>query len=189
MTKPTLVVVSGPPGSGKTTLAHALARAIPCPAICRDEIKEGIAFTYPGFQPAPGDWITQRTFALFFDLVEMLLRAEVSLVAEAAFQNSRWEPKLATFVELADVTVIRCQVDPEIAQDRILSRIDGSPRLRAAHSDAHFLKNVQDGSWSLDRFDDIQLDAPRLVVDTAEGYDPTLDDIVAFVDQSRSAPR
>ena len=37
------MVVSGPPGSGKTTLAHALAGAIPCLAICRDEIKEGMA--------------------------------------------------------------------------------------------------------------------------------------------------
>jgi deoxyadenosine/deoxycytidine kinase len=35
---PTLVVVSGPLGAGKTTLAHRLAGAIGCPAICRDEI-------------------------------------------------------------------------------------------------------------------------------------------------------
>ena len=40
---PTLIVVTGRPGSGKTTLAHALAREIRCPAICRDEIKEGLA--------------------------------------------------------------------------------------------------------------------------------------------------
>jgi adenylate kinase family enzyme len=39
---PTLIVVSGPAGSGKTTLAHAIASAVGCPAICRDEIKEGM---------------------------------------------------------------------------------------------------------------------------------------------------
>ena len=42
VTLPILVVVSGPAGTGKTTLAHRLAAAIGCPAICRDEIKEGM---------------------------------------------------------------------------------------------------------------------------------------------------
>jgi predicted kinase len=42
---PRLIVVTGRTGSGKTTLAHALARAIRCPAICRDEIKEGFVNT------------------------------------------------------------------------------------------------------------------------------------------------
>ncbi len=48
---PALVIVSGPPGSGKTTLAHEIARAVGCPAICRDEIKEGMAHATPGFVP------------------------------------------------------------------------------------------------------------------------------------------
>jgi cytidylate kinase len=39
---PALIVVSGPPGAGKTTLAHQLAQAVGCPAVCRDEIKGGI---------------------------------------------------------------------------------------------------------------------------------------------------
>jgi adenylate kinase family enzyme len=46
------VVVSGPAGSGKTTLAHRLASAIGCPAICRDEIKAGMVHAHPGFVPS-----------------------------------------------------------------------------------------------------------------------------------------
>ena len=41
------VVVSGPPGAGKTTLAHVIAKEISCPAICRDEVKEGMAHGQP----------------------------------------------------------------------------------------------------------------------------------------------
>ncbi len=45
ISKPMLIVVTGRPGSGKTTLAHKLAREIWCPVISRDEIKEGLVNT------------------------------------------------------------------------------------------------------------------------------------------------
>lgn len=81
---PVLAVVGGPMGAGKTTLAHRLARAVGCPAICRDEIKEGMVQASPGFVAAPGDDLTRRTLPVFFDVLELLLRAGVTTVAEAA---------------------------------------------------------------------------------------------------------
>jgi adenylate kinase family enzyme len=45
MNVPSLIVVTGRPGAGKTTLAHTLARMIRCPALIRDELKEGFVMT------------------------------------------------------------------------------------------------------------------------------------------------
>ncbi len=41
---PTLVVVSGPAGSGKTTLAHAIARADPAPGDAAERVRAHNAF-------------------------------------------------------------------------------------------------------------------------------------------------
>src|SRR5207344_2998583 len=87
MTVPTLVVVSGPAGCGKTTLAHVLAEALACPAICRDELKEGMARSAPDAVPEAGDELARRTLSAFFDVLRLLLERGISVVAEAAFQD------------------------------------------------------------------------------------------------------
>lgn len=60
MSRPLLVVVSGPPGSGTTTLARLLGRELPCPVLGRDEIKEGLAQTLDEYTPASDDALAHR---------------------------------------------------------------------------------------------------------------------------------
>jgi predicted kinase len=99
MPLPTLVIVSGPAGSGKTTLAHRLAATIGCPALCRDELKEGMVAATPGFVPGPSDPLTVRSYGLFFAAIGLFLEHGVTHVAEAAFQHTNWarglEPRLS----------------------------------------------------------------------------------------------
>jgi predicted kinase len=175
---PTLIVVSGPPGSGKTTLAHQIARAVGCPAICRDEIKEGMVHATPGFSGGAGDDLTMRTLPVFFAVIELLLKAGVTTVAEAAFQDHVWRPRLTPLLDLASVRIVHCVVDAELAFERILRRsTDDSSR--RAHDDA----GPADRADYLRRhrgFNRVDLGVPWIEVDTTSGYRPGVAEIAAF---------
>ena len=124
---PALIVVSGPMGSGKTTLAHRIAQAVGCPAICRDEIKEGMMQATPGFVPRPGDELTLRTLPVFFDVLELLLTAGVTTVAEAAFQDHVWRPRLEPLRGRAQIRIVHCMVTADVAFERSLRRGETEP--------------------------------------------------------------
>jgi predicted kinase len=177
------VVVSGPPGSGKTRLAHAIAQGIPCPAICRDEIKEGMVHAHEGeFTPGRGDLLTMRTFPVFFEVLRVLLAAGVTVVAEAAFQDKNWRQGLEPLAELAELRIVHCRVSDAVARERIARRVT-TERPRAAHADNEFLGARQRGESSTALFERISIPAPSIVVDTTEGCAPELAEIIKFINR------
>jgi predicted kinase len=173
VSQPALIVVSGAPGSGKTTLAHEIARAVGCPAVCRDEIREGMVLA------GTPDRTMRRAYDAFFDTLGVLLRSGCTVVAEAAFQDRLWRPILSPLAGLARIRVVRCVVDPAVARARIESRLADVPT-RQAHDDRGGLARPPVGAaWV-----PISMAVPTLEVDTAAGYSPGFDKIVEFARRS-----
>jgi predicted kinase len=165
-------------GTGKTTLAHKLAEAVGCPAICRDEIKEGMVHTAPGFVAGPGDELTMRTLPVFFDVLKLLLGAGVTTVAEAAFQDRVWRPRLEPLQSLARLRIVHCVVDADVAFQRSLRRRAQNP-LRRAHADPG-PGEAAERALHHNAFDRVAIDAPWIEVDTTDGYRPGLAEIARF---------
>src|SRR4051794_15535256 len=176
---PFLTIVAGRPGSGKTTLAYALARAIRCPAICRDEIKEGVVNSLKSLS-AEQDDVQRHANDAFFKTIELLLQQGVTLVAEAAFQHKVWAPRGQPLFAIASVRIVVCHIDPQLARSRHIDRGLADPERERFHGDQEVRAAREGRRLPIGSYDPPKFEVPTLMVDTTDGYRPTLERIVSF---------
>ena len=128
-----------------------------------------------GLAPTAGDALTIRTLPLFFAVLHLLLEGGVTVVAEAAFQDRLWRPNLEPLTELARLRLVQCHTDPATARRRMRAR-----QGRVAHADAEVGENAR----YFDDFRRVAISAPAIDVETTSGYEPSIDRILAFLNDA-----
>ena len=181
MHKPYLIVITGRPGAGKTTLSEEISRSWYMPLLSRDRLKEGYVHTMgKGHNALPEDANLTVTTA-FFDMLEFMLDRGISVIAEAAFQHAVWEKFLTSLADKAQIVVIICRVDGETALKRFLARGLSDEKREHFHGDKG-VQTLKAGERTVvGSYNEPQLPYRTFYVDTTDGYKPTTEELYQAV--------
>ena len=177
MHRPILIVVTGQPGAGKTTLAERLSREWYLPLVSRDRIKEGIVHTLNKSHEELTEDANLIATNAFFDTVGFMLDRGVSCVAEAAFQHRLWSERLPALAQKARIHMVICRLDPDMALDRFLKRGMEDPSRIRFHGDKGVRMLMSGQMPQPGTYDEPRLDYPTYHIDTSTGYDPSLESL------------
>lgn len=174
-----LVIVSGAPGAGKSTLAAQVAEQLGLPLFAKDEFKEALS---DAVGAPPDVEASQRlglgAYALLHLAARRVLEAGGGLVLESNYRRGTSETELTGLVRLADARLIHCAPPDAVVVERYTGRARARTR-HPAHLDLARAPALR-ADLAAGRFAPLDLALPTLVVDTTSGYDPPLAAIVRF---------
>ena len=168
MKKPVIIIVSGPPASGKTTLAKQIATKFGLPIVHKDDLKELLfeAFEYRSREQSSKLGATSMQLLYFF--TETLVKAGQSLIVESNFNADIATQEFVNIKKKYDFEPfqIQCKTDGEVLLQRFQARSQTGER----HS-AHFDKAYYEESRQVllkGRHDNLGIGGSLFEVDTTD---------------------
>jgi predicted kinase len=159
---PLLVIVTGPPGAGKTSIAEPLAARLDLPLLAKDPLKETLHDALGGEGRGWSHRLGAASFEVIFEVLAELLAHGCSVVTEGNF--GRVKP----FRELPPARVAQVYVTapPEVVRERFQER----DRAHPVHYDAEVVDEVP-ARMAAGEWQPLDLDGELIRVDTTKRID------------------
>jgi predicted kinase len=173
---PLLLVVTGMPAAGKTTVAEGLARRLRLPLIARDEIKVSLYGSLGAEGVDASERLGGAAFALIFALARSMLDSGVSTIIEANFFQDHKED----FASLPAhrLVQVHCHAPLAVLTERYASR-----SRHPGHHDAEKIKELP-SRFESGAHDALDLPGELIELDTTQPVD--LDELVTQVSRSHA---
>ena len=164
---PFVIVVSGLPCTGKTTIATKIAQHFDLPFIMKDDIKERLFDTV-----GSGDWkisktLSYATFSILDYVVESMLEANTSFIVEGNFSSDK---VLKTFSDYQQThafqsVAIECHTEGTVLLERFRKRTESGER-HPGHMDRMLIDEMKDDLLRGRPEDSVRHPGPTIKVDT-----------------------
>jgi predicted kinase len=180
---PALLIITGHPATGKTTLARALASELSLPLLSKDTLKETIFDTLGWSDRSWARQVGGAAIALLYATAETMLAAGVPLILESNFRADLDTTRMARLREVTAFHPIqlRCVASGEVMAERYLRRITAGQR-HAGHCETTGEDDLR-MMRELGHVDPLGLDGPLLTLDTT---DPAAVDLAAVTRWTRT---
>jgi predicted kinase len=179
MPMPHLIIVTGPPASGKTTLAKEIARSLRFPLLVRDEIKSAFFNTVGWSDREWSKSLGALSFGVMYHLLEAQLEIGVSIVVETAFRTDLDTAKFQALLAKYPHKPIQVHVtaDEDVRFKRFSERAK-TPDRHPGHVDEDVSREDFGAQFGLDPFDTLPIGGHVIEIDSTDFSDVDDEDIV-----------
>ena len=170
--RPLLIIVGGPPASGKSTIAEWLAEEFRLPLLTRDAFKEALMDTLGSPDPERSHELGAAAYAILAVLQQALVKAGMGAVLESNFTRGVSEGDLRPILPKSRSVAVYCEATIEESLRRFAERARNGDRNPGHHDDNPEKLTDLEESLRSGCYDPLDLDIPYLVVDSTDGYNP-----------------
>jgi hypothetical protein len=173
--KPLAVVISGAPGSGKTTLARELSEIMGLPHLNKDLVRSSLRRL-----PEQEEQANQRAFEVTYATARGWLEAGLSLVMDMTMYAAYSPAQVASLQPYGIVVNVHTRCHDALARFEAKMSRQGDGSLTE-----ELVGRVHLGHQEM--AEPLDFGCPRVEVSTDHGYEPPLADVVAAVEAAYRA--